>query len=164
MWQRRRERTVRPRARFHVGTRLLNGGKPEEAIPLLKGLCEDEPENGAAYLNLGIAHHRLGQHTRAIECFTRAVELMPADARPLLNMAAAENALGHTDKAEQHLLHALQINPQQPGLHYNLAVIYLKRNQYANAMAEMELELAVNPRHMETQAAVKALRGRMLPQ
>jgi len=91
------------------------------------------------------------------------IELRPHEARAHLNLAAAENALGHLDRAERALLRALEINPQQQGVHYNLAVLYLKRNQLANAMAEMELELAVNPGHRETQVALRALRDRLLP-
>ncbi len=104
-----------------------------------------------------------GQHTKAIEQFQRVIELKPSEARAYLNLAAAENALGHLDKAESALLKALDINPSQAGAHYNLAVIYLKRNEIPNAMAEMELELAVNPGHRETQAALNALRERLLP-
>lgn len=163
MWPLRKAETLSPRAKFRAGTGLLNRGRVQEAIPILRELCQEQPRNGAAALNLGIAYHRVGQHSRAIEQFLVATELLPADARPLLNLAAAENSLGHVDKAEQYLLRALEINPQQPGIHYNLAVIYLKHNELANAMAEMELELSVNPRHVETQTAIKALRERLLP-
>jgi Flp pilus assembly protein TadD len=163
MWPLRKSETPSPSARFRVGTGLLNRGRAQDAIPILRELCDEQPDNGLAALNLGIAYHRTGKHTPAIEQFQRAAELFPGDARPLLNLAAAENALGHVDKAEQYLLRALDVDPRQPGVHYNLAVIYLKRNQLANAMAEMELELSVNPRHAETQAAIRALRQKLLP-
>lgn len=163
MWPFAKDKTPGAGARFRTGTRLLNRGKFAEAIAVLAPLCQEHPDDVAALLNLGIAYHRAGQHTRASEQFQRVLLLRPQEARAYLNLAAAENALGHVDKAEQHLLRALEVNPQQPGVHYNLAVIHLKRNQYASAMAEMELELAVNPGHAETEAAVRILRERLLP-
>lgn len=158
----RRSTPQTPRARFRAGTQALNAGRYEEAVALLTAVCNDAPDNLGALLNLGLAYHRMGQHTKAIQTFERVHELNPREPRAYLNRAAAENALGHLDKAEQALLQALEISPRQVGVHYNLAVIHLKRNQYANAMAEMELELAVNPGHRETEIALRALRERLM--
>ena len=123
------------------------------------GKCDYLP----ALVNLGIAYHRGGMHSSAIAEFERAAELDPSDPSTYLYLAAAENALGHLDRAERALFRALELDPRQAGAHYSLAVIHLKRNNLANAMAEMELELSVNPGHRETRVALGALRERIIP-
>ena len=152
-----------PRAKFRAGTRALARGRFDDAITLLRDASDADPDNIVALLNLGIAYHRTGQHTKAIEHFETVISLKPDEPRAYLNLAAAHNALGHLDKSEQALMQALEIDPRQAGIHYNLAVIQLKRDNIASAMAEMELELSVNPGHSETRAALKALRQRLLP-
>ncbi len=150
------------KARYRAGLRALRKKDFEAAVQHLNEVLDERPDYVPALHNLGVTFHLNGQHSKAIEKFERVIELKPGEVRAYLNLAAAENSLGHLDAAEQALLKGLAIDPQQPGVHYNLAVIYLKRRKTAKAMSEMELELAVNPHHRETEEALRALRERML--
>jgi Tfp pilus assembly protein PilF len=151
------------RAQLNAATRALQSGDLEGATARLREVLAQDPQNVAALLNLGVAYHQAGQHSKAIEQFAQVAVLRPNEARAYVNLAAAENALGHLERAEEALLKALEIAPQQAGVHHNLGVIYLKREQYGNAMAEFELELAVNPGARETEAALRSLREKLLP-
>ena len=61
------------------------------------------------------------------------------------NMAAAYRAGGMLEKAESHYMKALAIDPEDPGVHYNLAILYddeLKNKRKAREHYEKFLELA----------------------
>jgi Tfp pilus assembly protein PilF len=148
---------------LRAATQALQTGDLEAAEARLRDVLAQDPQNVAALLNLGVVYHQTGQHSKAIEQFQQVTVLRPNEARAYVNLAAAENALGHVERSEEALLRALEIAPQQPGVHHNLGVIYLKRSQYGNAMAEFELELAVNPGAKETEAALRALRQKLMP-
>lgn len=134
------------------------------AIAQYLALLETEPGNVAVLLNLGTAHHLAGQHSPAIERFERVLELEPANATALMNLAAAHGSLGHLDKGIETLTRVLELEPTKRDLHYNLAALYLRKGLAANAMAELELELAVHPDHALAKQTLAELRKQYLGQ
>lgn len=159
-WRREPKTT---KAKYRAGVQALQKEEYEKALGLLGEVLEVEPDHVGAIHNLGYAYHLTGEHSKAIEQFERVIELKPDEARAYLNVAAAYNALGHLDSAEDALHKVLAITPQQAGAHYNLAIIQMKRQRFASAMAEFELELAINPRHKPTLKAIEALRKHVMP-
>lgn len=151
------------RARLKAAQKAMQTGDPQVAANALREVLAQDPENVPALLNLGVLYHQAGQHSKAIEQFQRVTELQPTEPRAYLNLAAAEDALGHLNAAEAALLKALELAPGQAGVHHNLGVLYLKRQQYGHAMAEFELELAINPASKETAAALRSLRDKLIP-
>ncbi|MHB8995441.1 MAG: tetratricopeptide repeat protein [Armatimonadota bacterium] len=132
------------------------------AIGLYKAMLEEDPDNVALLLNLGTALHLTGQHTPAIQRFERVLELDPSQVPALINMAAAHGALGHVDKAIQILARALEIDATKRDLHYNLAALYARKGLLPNAMAELELELAMHPDHALAAKTLAELRREYL--
>jgi tetratricopeptide (TPR) repeat protein len=102
----------------------------------------------------------LEKYTPAIGQFTRATEIDAARPQAWLNMAAAETALGHLDRARAILEELAGQHPRHPDLHYNLATLHLRRGELLQALAELELELAQNPRHRLAQGLVRELQQR----
>jgi Flp pilus assembly protein TadD len=63
-----------PRA-LVVGKQLLDAGKDAEAIQELQTATTLMPTNAAAWNYLGVAYHRVGQWTNAVEAYSRALRL-----------------------------------------------------------------------------------------
>lgn len=132
------------------------------AIAIYKEILAADPENLAVLLNLGAAYHLAEQHSLAIECFEKVLQRDAENVTALINVAAAHGALGHLDQGIAALTKALQVDATRQDLHYNLAALYLRKGQIANAMAELELELALHPRHKLARQAAEELRKRFL--
>src|SRR5665811_661762 len=62
-----------------------------------------------------------------------------------------------SDEAVMECQKAIQAKPQEPGLHQALADVYLKKNDLAQAEAEYQNELKVNPRSLATMYGLAAV-------
>lgn len=125
----------------------LRAGDYPTAIAAFTEALQDDPDNIALLLNLSAALHLTGKHSAAIEKLEQVLAADPQNAPALMNLGAAHAALGHLDKAITALVAAVQAAPARRDGHYNLAALYLRKGQIANAMAELELELALHPNH-----------------
>jgi len=139
-------------------------GDLEGAATLLREVLQAEPDSLAATVNLGAVYYSLGRHTPAIEQFEHALRLKPDDPTVWLDLGAAHNALGHLDRAIEALRRALELSPEHPEAHYNLAVAFLKQKRPVEALAELELELAVNPGNHRARKAAARLKAELLAQ
>ncbi|MBM3501034.1 MAG: tetratricopeptide repeat protein [Armatimonadetes bacterium] len=90
------------------------------------------------------------------------MRLKPNSATTWLNIGAARNALGHVDKAIEALMKALEIDPRHRDCHFNLAVAQHKKGRPLAAMAELEMELALNPGHQQAREFAQALKAVLL--
>ncbi len=153
-----REPKLDLKARFREGTKALEAGRHREAIEILHEVVEAEPENFAARVNLGIAYYSSGEHVAAVRQFEAARELRPDNPKVVLNLAAAKSALGQLDEAIDLLLAVLTLDAQMRDVHYNLAIAYWRKQRLPEAMAELEMELALHPDHQGAKQAAERIR------
>ncbi len=132
------------------------------AIAAYKAILDADPENLGVLLNLGTALHLSGQHTPAIERFEQVLARDPGHVVALINLGAAHGALGHLDRGIEALVRALEVDSTRRDLHYNLAALYVRKGQAANAMAELELELALHPDHKLAKETLAEMRKQLL--
>lgn len=132
------------------------------AIAEYKALLAADPDKVPLLVNLGTALHLAGQHTPAIERFERVLQLDPYHVTALINLGAAHATLGHLDRAISILAQALEVDATQRDLHYNLAALYVRQGLIPNAMAELELELAMHPDHDLAKSTLAELRKQYL--
>jgi len=158
MWPFRRRRPTPVHRSLTQANDALRKNDLATAIKLYNEFLQEHPEHLGALVNLGTALHLSGQHSRAIERFQQALSHDPDNAAVLINLAAAHGALGHLDKGIQTLIRVLDIAPTKRDLHYNLAALYLRKGQLANAMAELELELALHSDHRLASQTLNELR------
>lgn len=157
MWPFRKKPPASQR-RLHQANEALRKKDLPAAIMAYQEILQETPENRAALLNLGTALHLGGQHSAAIERFEQVLALDPQNATALINLGAAHGTLGHLDKGIQALARAVDIAPTKRDLHYNLAALFLRKGEVANAMAELELELALHPKHALAAQTLSQLR------
>jgi tetratricopeptide (TPR) repeat protein len=81
------------------GARLINGGRPAQAIPLLKRSVEVHPGVASSHHDLGVALMHLGRLEQAAEAFAAALRLDPALPSAHHFLAYIIDSLGHDDRA-----------------------------------------------------------------
>jgi len=160
MWPFGRRQPDSPREQFKAGTRAIERGELREGIELLEQVAEQEPDNVSAAVNLGAAYFTLGDQQAAAEQLERARQHAPDNPKVLLNLAAARSALDDLDGAIDLLLRILQIDPQYRDCHYNLGIAYWRKGRIPEAMAELEMELALHPDHELARQTAAQLRDR----
>lgn len=161
-WIKRKTEQATHARRLRLANDALRKRDFSAAIAAYQEILADDSDNLGVLVNLGTALHLAGQHSAAIERFEQVLQREPRHAVALINLGAAHGALGHLDKGIEALTQALQVEATRRDLHYNLAALYLRKGQVANAMAELELELALHPDHKLARETVAELRKQML--
>ncbi len=95
-----------------------------QAKGLLNLMVETYPKLSGPYINLGIAHHALGEMEQAEKAFRFAIETNPQnfDAYPRLGLLLREQ--GRFDEAEATYLQALALWPHHLASAKNLGILY----------------------------------------
>lgn len=163
MWPFRRRQHDSPKDRFRAGTRAIERGDLRGGVETLANLAEENPEDVAVAVNLGAAYFTLGDYAAAAEQFERARRHGGDRPRVLLNLAAARSALGDLDGAIDLLLRILELDPQYRDCHYNLGIAYWRKGRIPEAMAELEMELALHPDHELARQTAAQIRDRHAP-
>lgn len=110
----------RAEAIVSVAENLDSMGDREEAIRRLGNIVQVEPENVTAISSLGDMLRLDEQYERAVEIYTRALDLeegdRPGDWRFYYVRGIASERAGHWQDAESDLQRALELNPGQPAV------------------------------------------------
>ena len=69
------------------------------------------PRNGRGLMNYGLSQMRRGEYDRALDYFTRALEVSPRYAYLHINLGVLKNAMGRLDESEDHFRQALEYRP-----------------------------------------------------
>ena len=151
------------REQMTQGTRLLQEGKTEEALPLLKRACELRPTDASASLNLASAYLLLGRYKLAVPVLEEAVRQTPSIAQLWINLGAAYLGNPILARDEQQLKaiaafqRALQIDPFAPSAAYNIGLIYVDRDERDKAIAAFRLAAKSDPGDMDAKRLLKKL-------
>lgn len=95
----------------------LDGGRHQRALATLDRIVDQhglESSPARSDLLRGHVMRKLGRPDDARACFVRASQKTPADAEPLLELAALYFETGRTDEATKSLRLARQIDPDHP--------------------------------------------------
>lgn len=92
-------------------------------------------DNPAVWLGLGLAVLEQSKLDAAIAAFAQVVALDPKNARGHRFFGLALGRRGWIQAAEEELRRSLEIEPDDAGAHFNLAVFYLQRKPLAIELA-----------------------------
>lgn len=122
----RREAEQRGEASYHRlrALRLLEEGKPTQALDSFEDALQHDPKNADLLLETAQAALKAGNPQRAKETLNRAVEIAPGSA--LIRRARGEAilALGDPEGALPDLQEAARLDPYDPSPHHSLARAY----------------------------------------
>lgn len=116
---------------------FLKEDKPREAREVLLEGLRISPDDPMIRLLLGIAQCRMGRHQDAAFLMSELIDEIPGHAVARVVYAAALTGLGRTAEAEQQLQNAIEISPNLPEAHINLAqLLVIKEKPDRTAAAQ----------------------------
>lgn len=115
-----------------------------DAEDYLKRARHLSPESAAIWLALGVVYLEQDRVDFALAAFSQVVALEPANARAHRMLGLTLGRKEWYSAAEGELRRSLEIEPNDPGAHFNLAVIYLQRQPVALELARRHYHLSVD--------------------
>ncbi|OGD22457.1 MAG: hypothetical protein A2W03_02515 [Candidatus Aminicenantes bacterium RBG_16_63_16] len=133
------------------------GGRPEEAIPIIRDIIAADPEIGDAYFTLGNIHFKQRQFDKAIPYFEKALERKPDDTFCVINIANAYLNLGRPDEGVNFVIEYIKKGFVDSQLFYLLGQLYYAQNKYDEALKQYDECVSRNPESAASHNAMAAI-------
>jgi tetratricopeptide (TPR) repeat protein len=139
------------------------------AIPYLQRAIEvsgnDDPQNAALRLTLARSCLWSRQYKCVVKNTGEILASSSAGAEAAMLAGEALDAEGNTAAAIEQFRTAIRANPNQPDAHFGLGYLLWTKGQYAEADAEFQAELEVNPANTEARTYLEtaATKGKPVP-
>jgi len=118
----------------------------QQQITLLENIVAQEPNNREAWIRLGHNFFDSKQSLRAIEAYSKALEIDDNDPNILTDLGIMFRRVGWYDKAVASFEKASRLDPTHLQSLYNLGIVYLNDlNDVGKATEAWERFVAVNP-------------------
>jgi Tfp pilus assembly protein PilF len=117
----------------------------DKAIEALVKATDLDPDDKAAWSNMGLVLTRSGRFEEAVEAFDKAAALNPRDPAVWNNRGIALDHLGRYEEAIHSYVKALEIEPMDKVAWYNKAVAYFQLKQYDEALDAFNTALEIDP-------------------
>jgi len=102
---------------------------------------------GKSYLGLGYLYLKDGNYQKGIDCLIKSIKLFPTSkAYNNLAFALANLKTSNESTVIQILKEAISLNPKDFKAYFNLGDLYLKKEDYENAMKNYKKSLEINPK------------------
>jgi tetratricopeptide (TPR) repeat protein len=135
-----------------VGTDALNGGRIEEALPLLKQAVEANPDDAEAHNSYGFALAAVGRVPEAIAQFHVSIGLSPDYPIAHTNLALALAQSGQTGEAAAEFKKALALRPDYPEAQGGLGSLLVQDGRLGEAIPLLLKSLQGAPQSVQTRA------------
>ncbi len=129
-------------ARFLYGLNFYLSNDLQLALPQFQKARQLQPSDPRAALYLGLTYESLGRTTEAMTLYEEAAHLDPQP-ETYLTGARLLLLLGRFDDCEHWLRQALKLNPTSRECHFELARLFLKKADPADAAKEGDMALAI---------------------
>ena len=96
----------------------------QQKIQMLEGVVKKEPENRAAWVQLGHNYFDSDQPMLAIKAYDKALELNGNDSNVLTDQGVMYRRVGWFDKAIANFTKANELNPNHIQSLFNLGIVY----------------------------------------
>ena len=122
-----------------------------EALEDLQQVIKWAPTYRKAYIKIGDLESRLNREDRAIEGYSKAVQLylFPEDVSLLRKLAALERSSYDYEAARQHLTKALELDESAAGLYYELGTVLVDFGQQNSAVFNFQEAVKRDAAHAE---------------
>jgi tetratricopeptide (TPR) repeat protein len=115
-----------------LGWTLFQDARPAEAVVEYERALEQDPDHVKSHNNLALALVELGRLEDAAKHFEKSVALEPrAEIHSDLGFILAR--LGRPDEAFEHYEKALELDPACASAHFNMAVTFVQKGEFAAA-------------------------------
>jgi Tfp pilus assembly protein PilF len=128
----------------YYGYVLEASGRKDEARAEYEKGIQFSPKSGKVHYNYGVFLAVNGQLDQAIPEFETALKLKPGRPEAHYHLGHALFLKGDLEGAKKHYLEAVRLDPKAP-VHNSLGVVYMKLGQTAEAIAEFNEALRLQP-------------------
>lgn len=123
----------------------MRGRRFPEAEQYLRKLVAEQPENGAAHIQLGRVLAAQGKNDAAVVELQAGAKVSPNDPSVERDLADLYTTLGKNDQAEAVYRSLLAQNPNDPNLRRGLGQSLLRQKKYAAAQQEFLTVIKLKP-------------------
>jgi tetratricopeptide (TPR) repeat protein len=116
-----------------------------EAVEAYERVIAIDPDYAAAWNNLGLLQHRMGQYRRAGECYRQALRADDVCVQAAFNLGSLHEDLGEARTAIAWYRRALELDPRYADAHFNLAGVLGKNGSHEGAAVHWRRYLALDP-------------------
>jgi len=124
---------------------LAQGGDFEQAERLYEQILRADPQQAAAWHQLGLVLYLRGRAHEAAECASRAVSLEPARAEFQSDLGTICRALGRLDEALDCFQQTVELAPELATAHHNLGVVLQDRGDQIGSRLRFIQALRLDP-------------------
>ncbi len=144
---------------FKAAYQLISSGQEEKGLEEIRKFLTDNPDVWNAWFLLGWGLRRLERFEDAKQAFLKARECEGGDenADTLNELAICQMETGDYDGAEESLIDALSLDPENTKIISNLGFVFLKRGDQAEALKYFQTVLEINPEDKLAKAEVEQL-------
>jgi len=120
-----------------------------EGVQLWSDVIKKYPEYSTGYNNRGLEYQKLGQTDRAIDDFTKTLEIDPNNYKAYANRAIIYGDMGQWDRQVTDCSKSIEINPKNQTTYSNRGLAYEKLGDWENAIKDYTKVLEFNPNAKE---------------
>ncbi len=117
----------------------------EEAIEAYRRVVAIDASFAAAWNNLGLLLHRMGQYDEARAAYASALEADPSCREAAYNLGSLQEDCGDVEAAIVHYRRALELSPDYADAHFNLAAALARAGRHADAVEHWRRYLLLDP-------------------
>ena len=124
---------------------LVNLGKPDQAVTVLRKAILKFPGESLLHLNLGLLLEKNGEYNSALSHYQESLKLQKDFQEAVDSKASLEMAMGKFDAAKSTLRASLEVRPNDVGTLYLLGVMEGQFGNWQNAIGMFERAVSLEP-------------------
>jgi tetratricopeptide (TPR) repeat protein len=136
------------------GLRFADEGKWAEAIKAYRHALVDNPQDAAAYLNMGDAYLNAGNDKEALAAYQQAVRLAPRNADAQYSLGAAYNFTERYSDAFKPFVQAVTLDPDYAEAYYGIGYAYQQLDNFKDAVGYLKRALRLKADYPEATLAL----------
>src|SRR5271166_519909 len=144
---------------FTLGILYMQMGRFPDAARELEKTLAMRPDNGDAWSILGSVYKQMDEPDKAIPALRRAIELLPSQPSPHINLAAILAARGDTagaaaERKKAADLSRVAVSRQRAKFNLDSGTQLLKQGKLADALAQFRQAVAADPTYADAHRAL----------
>lgn len=137
--------------RYLVATVMLQQKQFTPASHILEDYVAQRPQDGKAFLALGMAYLSLLRYSEAHKALERSLQLDPNLAEGEYQLGLLEGQQGNRQAAQEHWERAVALKPDHAPALFSLGTVYVEAGDLPKAQSAFERSLAADPNNMKTE-------------
>ncbi len=123
----------------------IHDSNPDYALKLYQDSIDQELHVADSYCNKGILYASINEQSKAIDAFTKSLYEEPRHFEAHFNLANIYSDEGNQPLAELHYKIASEIDPEDPNIFYNMALVCALQEKYDDALHSLNEYLSLQP-------------------